>query len=161
MLQKLKANRGLIMICFIPSLVTPPEAGQAGVSGDRKSPSVASVVDHITYVGDTIGYAHVGIGSDFDGMLEGPPDLDDTSCFPSIVEELLRRGVDEDDVKLVMGLNVIRVMEEVESVSRTAQNIDNWDVLCDDIASPWTDEQVSLLVARGSLRNTNGTSSLH
>jgi len=122
---------------------------------------VASVVDHITYVGDTIGYAHVGIGSDFDGMLEGPPDLDDTSCFPSIVEELLRRGVDEDDVKLVMGLNVIRVMEEVESVSRTAQNIDNWDVLCDDIASPWTDEQVSLLVARGSLRNTNGTSSLH
>ncbi|OAQ67507.1 membrane dipeptidase GliJ [Purpureocillium lilacinum] len=160
-LQKLKANRGLIMICFIPSLVTPPEAGQAGVSGDRKSPSVASVVDHITYVGDTIGYAHVGIGSDFDGMLEGPPDLDDTSCFPSIVEELLRRGVDEDDVKLVMGLNVIRVMEEVESVSRTAQNIDNWDVLCDDIASPWTDEQVSLLVARGSLRNTNGTSSLH
>ncbi|KAJ6445343.1 cytochrome P450 monooxygenase monooxygenase [Purpureocillium lavendulum] len=160
-LHKLKANRGLIMICFIPSLVTPPQAGQNGSVGDRGAPSVASVVDHIVYVGETIGYAHVGIGSDFDGMLEGPPDLDDTSCFPSIIEELIRRGVDEDDVKLVMGLNVIRIMEEVESVSRVAQNIDKWDVLCDDIASPWTDEQVSLLVARGSLRNTNGSSGLH
>ncbi|POR35286.1 Dipeptidase [Tolypocladium paradoxum] len=160
-LYKLKANRGLIMICFIPSLVTPQQTTQKGTSGEHKvAPSVASVVDHIMHVGNTIGYSHVGIGSDFDGMLEGPPDLDDTSCFPSLFEELLGRGVDEEDVKLVVGLNVIRVMEEVESVSRVAQNIDKWDVLCDDIASPWTDEQVSLLVARGSLRNTNGSSDL-
>jgi len=144
------------MICFIPSLVTPQNPVENGTTGQQRiTPSAASVVDHIMHVGKTIGYSHVGIGSDFDGMLEGPPDLDDTSCFPILVEELLRRQVDEEDVKLVMGLNVIRVMEEVEAVARAAQDVDRTNVLCDVIASPWTDEQVSLLVARGSLRNTN------
>jgi membrane dipeptidase len=144
------------MICFIPSLVKPMEAEHDDNPGDRKlGPSVASIADHIIHVGDTIGYPHVGIGSDFDGMLEGPPDMDDTSYFPALIEELLRRNVAEEDIKLIMGLNVIRIMEEVESVSRTARDIERWDVLCDDIASPWTEEQVSLLVARGSLRTTN------
>jgi membrane dipeptidase len=107
------------------------------------------------HVGATIGYAHVGIGSDFDGMLEGPPDLDDTSCFPGLVEEMLRRGVGEEDVKGVMGLNLIRVMRDVEAVSEAAgKGVDAGCVLCDDIASPWTEEQVRLLVARGSLRAT-------
>jgi membrane dipeptidase len=161
-LHKLKANNGLIMICFIPSLVTPQQQQPAenGTNGnsDKKAsggPSVASVVDSIMHVGSTIGYAHVGIGSDFDGMLEGPPDLDDTSCFPGLVEEMLRRGVDEEDVKGVMGLNLIRVMRDVEAVSEAAgKGVDAGCVLCDDIASPWTEEQVRLLVARGSLRAT-------
>jgi membrane dipeptidase len=165
-LHKLQANGGLIMICFIPSLVTPQqqhqhraENGSNGSSSDKKAgggPSVASVVDSIMHVGATIGYAHVGIGSDFDGMLEGPPDLDDTSCFPGLVEEMLRRGVEEEDVKGVMGLNLIRVMREVEAVSEAGKGVDCGvgGVLCDDIVSPWTEEQVKLLVARGSLRAT-------
>lgn len=159
-LYKLKENRGLIMICFIPSLVTPPQPVQNGTTGNlqKAMPSVASVVDHIMHVGNTIGYDHVGIGSDFDGMLEGPSDLDDTSCFPSLVEEMLRRGVGEEDVERVMGLNVIRVMEEVEAVSRAARSMDRPNVLCDIITPPWTEEQVSLLVARGSLRRANSTS---
>ncbi|KAM3418421.1 Dipeptidase [Cercospora zeina] len=100
-----------------------------------------------------VGWAHVGIGSDFDGMLEGPSDLDDTAGFPTIIEELLRRGVDEEDIKSLMGLNILRVMEEVEGLGRAAQDIGDWDVLCDEIGSPWTPEQISLLLTRGSLRN--------
>lgn len=154
------------MICFIPSLVTPQqqqqqpaENGTSSDSSDKKAsspgPSIASVVDAIVHVGATIGYGHVGIGSDFDGMLEGPPDLDDTSCFPGLVEEMLRRGVPEEEVKGVMGLNLIRVMGEVEAVSEAGKGVDCvGGVLCDDIASPWTEEQVRLLVARGSLRAT-------
>lgn len=149
-LGKLEENGGLIMICFIPALLT---AQQNGGAGDGDAPSLDSVVDHIMHVGETFGYQHVGIGSDFDGMMEGPPDLDDTSYFPRIIEELLRRGVAEDRVKLVMGLNIIRVMDEVERVGARAQNIENWESRYDDIASPWTEQQVSLLVARGSLRN--------
>ncbi|KAH8723138.1 dipeptidase 3 [Phaeosphaeriaceae sp. PMI808] len=155
-LLHLKANHGLIMICFIPSLVTPREVEQNVNPGHRNlGPSIASIVDHIIHVGNMIGYCHVGIGSDFDGMLEGPPDLDDTSNFPALIEELLRRNVKEEDIKLVMGLNVIRIMEEVESISRKARDVERWDVLCDDIASPWTEEQVSLLKTRGSLRVVN------
>lgn len=178
-LHKLKQNGGLIMICFVPSFVTPPPAvvNGTGSAGQQHKPgsnsntntntnsgggggggnraSAATVADHIVHVGQTIGYAHVGVGSDFDGMLEGPPDLDDTSCFPALVEELLRRGVDEGDIRLVLGLNLIRVLREVEDVSRRlglglarAQTTP----LCDVIPSPWTDEQRALLMARGSLR---------
>jgi membrane dipeptidase len=160
-LQRLKTNRGLIMICFIPSLITPIETGHSAGSVSRDSgPSVISIADHIIYVGNLIGYSHVGIGSDFDGMLEGPPDLDDTSGFPALIEELVRRNVTDDNIKLIMGLNIIRVMEEVEKFSKVARYVEKREILCDEIATPWTEEQVSLLVERGSLRTRNGFENL-
>jgi membrane dipeptidase len=59
----------------------------------------------------------VGIGSDFDGFT-GPPDgLEDVSCYPALLAELLRRGYTEEDVKKVAGLNLLRVMREAEQVS--------------------------------------------
>ncbi|GIZ40461.1 hypothetical protein CKM354_000379700 [Cercospora kikuchii] len=151
-LLALKANGGIIMICFVPSLLVPQPKDRAS-NEPRSTSSVQSVVDHIMHAANTIGWAHVGIGSDFDGMLEGPTDLDDTTGFPAIIEELLKRGVDEEDIKSLMGLNILRVMEDVEALSRVAQDIGDWDVLCDEIGSPWTPEQISLLLARGSLRN--------
>jgi membrane dipeptidase len=155
-LHRLKANRGLIMICFIPSLITPMQTEHNVGSGGRDSgPSIISIADHIIYVGNLIGYSHVGIGSDFDGMLEGPPGLDDTSGFPALIEELVKRNVTDENIKLIMGLNVIRVMEEVEKVSRAALYVEKWEILCDEIENPWTEEQVSLLIERGYLRTRN------
>ncbi|KAI1105354.1 membrane dipeptidase-domain-containing protein [Jackrogersella minutella] len=148
-LTLLKENNGIIMICFIPSLVSPHS------KNNNNPPAVAtvsSVVDHIIHVGTTIGYSHVGIGSDFDGMLEGPQGLDDTSCYPALVEELLHRGVGEQEVKMVMGLNVIRVLRDVEVVSKHARDIERWEALCDEIQSPWTAEQRAILVAKGTER---------
>src|SRR5689334_19404062 len=111
------------MICCLRELVDP--AG--GAHATRKQ-----VVDHIVYVGETIGYDHVGIGSDFDGMLEGPDGLDDVSHFSALVEDLLRRGVSESNVQKVLGLNILRVLKEVEDIALQERMFGSTKALCDD-----------------------------
>jgi membrane dipeptidase len=64
-----------------------------------------------------IGYKHVGLGSDFDGMGEAVRGLEDVSKYPDLIRELLRRGVGVEDVAGVIGGNVLRVMRGVEDVA--------------------------------------------
>jgi hypothetical protein len=96
----------------------------------------------------------VDIGSDFDGMSANLPGLDDTSGFRALTEELVQRNVADENIKLIVGLNFSRV-KEVEKVSRAARHVEEWEILRDEIATPWTEEQVVLLVERGSLRTKN------
>mgnify|MGYP003322756920 CR=1 FL=1 len=51
------------------------------------------------------------IDSDFDGIPEGPVGLEDCTKFPSITEELMRRGYPDGDIQKILGLNTMRVME--------------------------------------------------
>ncbi|KAL3422111.1 membrane dipeptidase [Phlyctema vagabunda] len=132
----LRQNRGIIMICFLPSLTKMPTSPAA----------VSSVVSHIIHAGELIGYSHVGIGSDFDGMLTGPEGLDDVSCYPALVVELLKRGVSEEDVRLVMGENIIRVLEEAEKCRDRIQKTGREQVMCDIIGEVWTEEQKTMLI---------------
>ena len=127
------------MICFLPYLINP----------GGKNATVDQVADHIVYVGRLIGWSHVGIGSDFDGMLEGPSGLHDTSSYPHLVAELLRRGTSEDHIKQVLGLNIIRVLEEVESCANLLQQA-SMPALCDKVEPIWTSEQRELLIAKGA-----------
>ena len=53
-----------------------------------------------------------GLGSDFDGIANGPVGLEDCTKFPSITEELMRRGYSDTDIQKILGLNTMRVMEE-------------------------------------------------
>jgi membrane dipeptidase len=146
-LSLLQSNGGIIMICFVPSLISPP-------SSPSQRPTLSDVASHIIHAGNLIGYSHVGIGSDFDGMLEGPDGLDDAGCYPSLVVELLRRGVSERDVRSVIGGNVVRVMGEVERCRDRIMREDGGmgGVMCDGIACVWTDEQRGMLVERGDRR---------
>jgi membrane dipeptidase len=80
--------------------------------------NIGTVADHIDHVVKVAGIDHVGIGSDFDGVSTLPEGLDDVSCFPKLTAELLRRGYRDADVKKIIGGNVLRVMREVEAVSR-------------------------------------------
>lgn len=132
------------MICFLRELTAPTDP-------TGSAPSLKDVADHIEYAGKRIGYEHVGIGSDFDGMLEGPEGLDDVTHFPMLIAELLRRGMSESDVKLVMGLNIIRVLEEVETHAAKAMK-DARAPLNNVIESPWTESQKQLLVTRHAQR---------
>ncbi|KAI0126673.1 membrane dipeptidase [Xylariales sp. AK1849] len=143
-LQLLKRNNGLIMICFLPTL--------CGISGiDRQTPaSVQTVAEHIIFVGKRIGYQHVGIGSDFDGMLDGPVELEGVSAYPNLVAELLKRGLSEDDVKAVMGMNILRVLDEVSSyVTRRKKGCPVRDKVCDLVDGVWSDAQRAMLVKSG------------
>jgi membrane dipeptidase len=78
------------------------------------SVTVARVVDHIDYIVKLIGIDHVGIGSDFDGVQAVPTDLSTVAELPNLTAELLKRGYTEEDIKKILGGNILRVMEEVE-----------------------------------------------
>ena len=82
---------------------------------------MAHVANHITYIGDLIGYDHVGLGSDFDGIMSTPEGLPDVSAFPDLLAELLRRGVSDEDAAKVAGRNVLRVWKAVEDVAAKLQ----------------------------------------
>jgi len=86
----------------------------------RRLPSVtvARIVDHIDHIVRLAGVDHVGIGSDFDGVQAVPADLKSVSELPNLTAELLRRGYSESDVDKILGGNMLRVMEEVQAVSR-------------------------------------------
>lgn len=76
--------------------------------------SVANVVDHIDHIVKTAGIDHVGLGSNFDGIVSVPKHLEDVSCFPHLTQELLTRGYKEEDIKKILGGNTLRVLTQVE-----------------------------------------------
>ena len=72
------------------------------------------VIDHIDHIAQVAGVNHVCLGSDFDGVPSAPEGLDDVSRMPFITRELLKRGYAPDDVRKILGENVLRVLEANE-----------------------------------------------
>ena len=77
--------------------------------------SVTRIVDHIDHIVKLVGIDHVGIGSDFDGVQAVPADMKSVADLPNLTKELLRRGYSESDIEKILGGNMLRVMEEVET----------------------------------------------
>jgi membrane dipeptidase len=74
----------------------------------------SKAIDHIEHIARVAGVEHVCLGSDFDGIPAGPSGLDDVSRFPVITEQLLARGFSEQDVRKILGENVLRVLDANE-----------------------------------------------
>ncbi|KAL2803406.1 membrane dipeptidase-domain-containing protein [Aspergillus granulosus] len=108
-LHRLAENGGIIMITFFPEYTR---------CDDPASATLSDVADHIQYVGELIGYQYVGLGSDFDGMATAITGLEDVSKYPDLIKELLSRGVSVEDVAGVIGGNILRVMGDIENVSK-------------------------------------------
>ncbi|MCI0661429.1 MAG: dipeptidase [Acidobacteria bacterium] len=75
------------------------------------------IVDHIDHAVKLVGADHVGLGSDFDGG-SMPVGMEDCSKLPKITEALVRKGYKESDIRNILGLNTLRLMGEVELVSK-------------------------------------------
>ena len=75
------------------------------------------IIEHIDHAVKVAGADHVGLGSDFDGA-NMPYGMEDASKLPRITEALLKKGYSEGDVKKILGENTLRVMAEVQRVSR-------------------------------------------
>src|SRR5467141_29870 len=75
------------------------------------------IIEHIDHAVKAAGVDHVGLGSDFDGA-NMPYGMEDATKLPVITEALLQKGYSEGDVKKILGENTLRVMAEVERVSR-------------------------------------------
>lgn len=132
-LEKLKANNGVIMISLIPALTR----------SDVTTADTTHVVDHILYVAERIGFDHIGIGSDFDGMVDCVHGLEDVSKFPELVATMLSKGIRKSDVEKIIGLNTIRVLKEVEDTRHKHAKV--LPVLEDEVKQLW-DENVRAFV---------------
>ena len=71
------------------------------------------LIDHIDHIAKVAGVDHVGLGSDFDGVSALPLGMEDVTRLPRIAQALLDRGYSEDDVKKILGGNMLRVMTRV------------------------------------------------
>jgi membrane dipeptidase len=122
-------------------------AGSGGVIGangfpafvaDTTTPALDQYIDHMAYIADLVGPAHVGIGLDYtdrnppmaeyeqlvaDGHWSResyppppwhyPGGLDDASGLRNLTQRLLRRGFSQQDVRGILGENWLRVFGAV------------------------------------------------
>jgi len=75
------------------------------------------IIEHLDHAVKVAGIDHVGLGSDFDGAVM-PTGMQDVTHIPQITEALLQKGYSEADIRKILGENTLRVMSEVERVSR-------------------------------------------
>lgn len=140
-LSKMAAGGGVCQVTFVPSfvswryktwvdevtasMVTSPDAGPDAddvarhrffEAYDRDHPrptvTVSDVADHVDHVREVAGVDHVGLGGDFDGVDEMPEGLEDVSCYPRLIAELLERGWSRPDLAKLTWSNVLRVVRD-------------------------------------------------
>ncbi|HYA01202.1 MAG TPA: dipeptidase [Candidatus Binatia bacterium] len=136
-LQRLSGNGGVCQVAFVPSFVSTPcwewtelarrtmaERGldasdlearmrfEATFAAESPPPraSVADVADHVDHVREAAGVDHVGLGGDFDGTDRLPEGLEDVSCYPHLIAELLARGWSRDELARLTWANALRVV---------------------------------------------------
>jgi membrane dipeptidase len=145
-LKLVKQNNGVVMVNFYSGFVVPEGARamqkmfDIGRELKKKYPddeakyreemrawqkdnpfpngTVHTVVDHIEHIIKVAGIDHVGLGSDYDGITRLPDQLEDVSTYPVITQEMLNRGYQPEDIKKMLGGNLMRVFKETEEVSR-------------------------------------------
>ena len=112
-------RNSLVMVNFSPDFISCTASDRAnGIPDvDTVHATLERVADHIMYIGNLIGFEHVGIGSDFDGIPTVPQGLEDVSRFPHLIMELLKRGVSDKDASKVAGGNLLRVWKKVDEVA--------------------------------------------
>ena len=85
-------------------------------------PPLKSLIDQIDHIAKVAGIDHVGLGSDFDGVSGAlPQGMDSVADLPKITQALLDRGYKPEDIKKILGGNLLRVFRQVEQVSRQMQ----------------------------------------
>jgi len=86
-------------------------------------PPLKVLIDHIDHAAKVAGVDHVGLGSDFDGVSGATPQgIDSAADLPKITQALLDRGYNPEDIRKILGGNLLRVFGEVEHVSRQMQS---------------------------------------
>jgi membrane dipeptidase len=71
--------------------------------------NTAAIVRAMNHIVGLVGVEHVALGSDFDGSVEEPFD---TTGLAKITEELLAQGFTEDQIRLIMGGNLLHFLEK-------------------------------------------------
>lgn len=72
--------------------------------------TIIDAVEHLCHAAKIMGVEHVGLGTDFDGD-GGVPGLADASEIINFTRHLLRRQFSEQDIRLIMGGNFLRLID--------------------------------------------------
>ncbi|MEO7539322.1 MAG: membrane dipeptidase [Pyrinomonadaceae bacterium] len=75
-------------------------------------------MDHIDHVKQVADIDHVGIGSDYDGIPYLPAGMNGVEDLALVTYEMVRRGYNENDIRKVLGENLLRAMTKMESVAK-------------------------------------------
>lgn len=124
-LMKVKENNGVVCVNFFPAFITRNRDNSA---------TIDDAVAHILHIVNVCGWDHVGFGSDFDGIPEGPKGLEDISKYPDLLCKIMNEtDATDTQIQSLMGGNVMRVWRENEVIAKSLQEngakvIDlNWD----------------------------------
>jgi membrane dipeptidase len=104
-IRALAKKGGLMGINFATSFL---------VEGARSGSDVqlSDLVDHIDHIVDLVGIDYVALGSDYDGATIPDP-LRDAAHTPALIEEMRRRGYDDDSIRKFGRDNWLRVLKAV------------------------------------------------
>lgn len=142
-LDRLKANGGIVMVVTLPSYVSekvrtwvalqagekarievsrigdPVRAKAELATWEKANPfpraTISQVADHIDHIVKRAGIDHVGIGGDFDGMENTVAGMEDVSTYPALFVELARRGYSQLELEKVSSRNMLRVLRGAEN----------------------------------------------
>jgi len=148
-LRLLPKNGGVVMVTFVPQFLSAKVAAWGKLQTEEENrlkqqfandpaavkskladwvkanpaprATIADTADHIDHIKKIAGIDHIGFGGDFDGITSVVEGLEDVSKYPALTAELLRRGYRDEEIKKILGLNILRVMRAVEKVSATEQ----------------------------------------
>jgi membrane dipeptidase len=81
-------------------------------------PPLKSLIDHFDHIAKMAGIDHVGLGSDFDGVSSLPQGIDSVADIPKITEALAARGYSREQLRKILGTNLLRVFKDCERISR-------------------------------------------
>ena len=73
---------------------------------------LTSLIDHFDHLLRVAGTDHVGIGSDFDGIPCAPDGIGSAADLPRITAGLLQRGWRSEELRGLLGENILRVLDE-------------------------------------------------
>src|SRR6202046_3443705 len=74
-----------------------------------------SLIDHFDHVIKIAGIDHVGLGTDFDGIPVPPAGIDSAADLPKVTAALMARGYTAEDMRKLLGGNLLRVFREVQA----------------------------------------------
>ncbi|XXG94999.1 hypothetical protein Hte_001259 [Hypoxylon texense] len=111
-LRSVRRNGGIVMAVFVNRFLN---------IHDPSAVTIHDVVDHIWHLAEIAGWEHVGIGSDFSGTPFTPSGLEDVSKYPDLIELLMARGATDDQIRLLVGDNLLRVWDSIQHRAQQIQ----------------------------------------
>lgn len=102
-LDAIAASGGMVGINFAAGFL------RADNRNDPETP-LEAIVQHVQYIAQRIGVAHVGFGSDFDGCTISR-ELGDVQGLPRLMDALRQAGFGDEDLKRIAHGNWMRVLE--------------------------------------------------